>query len=119
LSGLEKDKVKKRITSHTDKIEKNDVLKKRMKEKIITTLCGTWKAAVGDSVRPRWTFYRDGTVISTFGIKQGTWAIETTSIRMTWNDQCWETLNLPLDVAHTTGDSWIGKGAVTAVKLNN
>ncbi len=115
-TGLSRQLCEKKITdlmadAGEKKSGKNDDLK---------LLIGTWEVHIqgpNGSHDTKWTFYNDGGVDSTKGIKKGFWKAERKQITIVWNENSWETLNRPIVPSATTGDSKnFGPRSVLAVK---
>jgi hypothetical protein len=82
-------------------------------------LLGKWRVSSAGGYHAAWTFLENGVVLSTAGSKKGTWRMEKTAVHIAWEAQAWDTFNRPLNVGRTTGDSWLGKAAIVAVKIGS
>ena len=89
----------------------------RCKDADLRLLIGTWEVKSAGGYNARWTFLPDGTVVSTRGTRKGTWSIRPEAVHITWGKKAWDTFHRPLNANRTSGDSWGGKGVVTAIKV--
>jgi len=100
---------------------KNSTAKKSDSSKVpdqLKSLIGKWKVTVGSSSPAEWIFNEDGTIESSNsgGVLSARWKAEEKRVFIQWNETAWESLNLPINPDETKGDSWQGKGLVTARK---
>ena len=81
-------------------------------------LLGKWQMSNGP-YRGVWTFKAGGVVTSDNPNQlPGKWTMENNAVRISWDPPpAWDSFNRPLNVTHTTGDNWTGKGTVNATKL--
>jgi len=82
---------------------------------IESALIGTWRVRLFDKAkkevyRADWVFKPDGIVESNKGSPRGRWTIELDKKRVytTWDDNAWETFDLPLNPVGATGQSHDG-----------
>lgn len=75
-------------------------------------LLGTWEIElIPKNFKSEWTFFENGTVLSTQGAQRGNWRFDLphNRILITWGGGRAESLILPLNTELTVGESWHGK----------
>ena len=106
LVGFVKDRVQQRLDSLSPKstVETRTVAR--------SVLLGNWQVMNG-SYRGRWTFLPNGVVVASGLSKRktisGAWKMDSGIVLVRWTPDTWSTLQCPLKLKDTPGDSWQGE----------